>query len=193
MTMKTIAVLSPGEMGDAFGRALKAAGFDIITCLAGRSALTRQRAADTGFRDTGDLETVLGDADLVLSIVPPEFALDAARAAALVLQSAAAAPLYVDCNAVAPATAIEMSRAFAAIDAKYIDGGIVGNPPGKGKPTRLYVNGAGCELVTGIGGTDIDVRPMGPEIGRASGIKMCYAGVTKVPLIHFLKNRWHYS
>jgi 3-hydroxyisobutyrate dehydrogenase-like beta-hydroxyacid dehydrogenase len=179
MTMKTIAVLSPGEMGNAFGGALKAAGFDIITCLAGRSGLTRQRAADTGFRDTGDLEATLNEADLVLSILPPEFALDAACAAAAIMKSSGAAPLYVDCNAVAPATAIEMSRAFAAIDAKYIDGGIVGNPPGKGKPTRLFVSGEGCELVAGIGGKDIDVRPMGVEIGRASGIKMCYAGVTK--------------
>jgi 3-hydroxyisobutyrate dehydrogenase-like beta-hydroxyacid dehydrogenase len=177
--MKTIAVLSPGEMGNAFGGALKAAGFDIVTCLAGRSELTRQRAADTGVRDGGDLATVLDDADLVLSILPPEYALDAARGAAAALKSSGAAPVFVDCNAVAPATAIEMSRAFAAIDAKYIDGGIVGNPPGKGKPTRLYVSGEGCELVAGIGGKDIDVRPMGPEIGRASGIKMCYAGVTK--------------
>ena len=28
MAIKTIAVLSPGEMGTAFGRALKAAGFE---------------------------------------------------------------------------------------------------------------------------------------------------------------------
>ena len=157
MNMKTIAVLSPGEMGNAFGGALKAAGFDIVTCLAGRSELTRQRAADTGFRDGGDLAAVLNDADLVLSILPPEYALDAARGAAAALKSSGAAPIFVDCNAVAPATAIEMSWAFAAIDAKYIDGGIVGNPPGKGKPTRLFVSGEGCELVAGIGGRGIRV------------------------------------
>ena len=179
MAIKTIAVLSPGEMGTAFGRALKAAGFDIITCLDGRSALTRARATATGFRDTGDLETLVADADLLLSILPPEAALETARGAAAAMESAAAAPPYVDCNAVAPATAVEIGRPFASIGATYIDGGIVGNPPGGPKAVRLFASGPDCELVTRIGGKDIDVRPMGPEIGRASGIKMCYAGVTK--------------
>ena len=58
-------------MGTAFGRALKAAGFDIITCLDGRSALTRARATATGFRDTGDLETLVADADLLLAPTAP--------------------------------------------------------------------------------------------------------------------------
>ena len=61
-----------------------------------------------------------------------------------------------------------------------IDAGIVGPPPGKGaQPTRFYVSGPEANIMDAIDSAGISVRQMGPEIGRASAIKMCYAAVTK--------------
>ena len=37
MGLRTIAILSPGDMGHGVGMALVGRGFDVITCLAGRS------------------------------------------------------------------------------------------------------------------------------------------------------------
>lgn len=179
MAIETVAVLSPGEMGTAFGRALKKAGFDIVTCLAGRSDLTRERAQATGFRELANLGQVATEAGLILSILPPESSPAMAGEVARAMMAAGSAPPFIDCNAVSPQTAIEIGEALAPAGCAYIDGGIVGNPPGKAKPTRLYVSGPDAELAMAIDGADISVRPMGPEIGAGSGIKMCYAAVTK--------------
>ena len=37
-TVKTVAILSPGDMGSNVGRALRENGLDVITCLTERSA-----------------------------------------------------------------------------------------------------------------------------------------------------------
>ena len=47
MTTDTVAVLMPGDMGHAVGKALADAGFDVVTCLSGRSERTRV-LADAG-------------------------------------------------------------------------------------------------------------------------------------------------
>ena len=50
MTIKTVAILSPGEMGAATGKAFQAHGFDIITSLDGRSETSREaRLLPLGF------------------------------------------------------------------------------------------------------------------------------------------------
>ena len=61
--------------------------------------------------------------DLVLSICPPHGALDTARAVGPFTG------LYVDANAVSPATAAEIRAVVEAAGARYVDGGIIGPPP----------------------------------------------------------------
>ena len=62
MNPETIAVLMPGDMGHAVGWALRDHGLDVITCLAGRSADTRDLSEKAGLRDVGSLDAVVGDA-----------------------------------------------------------------------------------------------------------------------------------
>ena len=180
MTLDRIAILSPGAMGAGVGRALAERGHDVLTCLDGRSAATRARARAAGFREAADLRTVAGEADLILSILPPEAALETARAAADAMREAGRAPPYADCNAVAPATARRIGEIAAAAGADFIDCGIVGWPPAAGaKATRFFVSGPSAGLLAALDGKGIDVRQSGAEIGRASAIKMCYASVSK--------------
>ena len=179
MTIKTVAILSPGEMGAAFGRALHQHGFDVVTWLGGRSGPTRERARAAGFHEIATLEALLGQADIVLSILPPELAPALAETVAAAMKRIGHKPPYVDCNAVSPETARRIGTIIRGAGAAFIDAGIVGNPPGKAKPTRLFVSGEAAELMDELNGKDIDVRRSGPEIGRASAIKMCYAAITK--------------
>ncbi len=179
MPIKTVAILMPGEMGAAVGKVFHDHGLDVITCLAGRSEPTRERAAASGFRDAGDLEILLGEAEIVLSIMPPEHAPAMAATVAAVMTSSGATPPYADCNAVAPETARGMQAVIEAAGAVYIDGGIVGNPPGRAKPTRFFMSGARAELMDDLDGKGIAVRQCGPEIGRGVAVKMCYAAITK--------------
>ncbi len=179
MTENRIAILMPGDMGHAVGRALRRHGHDVMTCLAGRSARTRGLAAAAGMRDAGSLEALVAEADLILSILPPEAAVAQAGAVAAAMTAAGVRPLYVDCNAVSPMTAREVGGIITAAGAPFIDCGIIGVAPGKGKPTRFHVSGPDTGAMERLDGKGIQVLPLGPEIGRASALKMVYAGLTK--------------
>jgi 3-hydroxyisobutyrate dehydrogenase-like beta-hydroxyacid dehydrogenase len=180
MALKTVAILSPGDMGSGVGRALKAHGHDVITCLAGRGEGSRSRAIRAGFREVPSLEAMVSAADIVLSILPPESAPQIARDVARAMRAAGKKPPYADCNAIAPETARAVGATITAAGAEFIDGGIIGMPPGKSDlPTRIYVSGPRAELMMELDGKGITIKPSGPEIGRASAIKMCYAAVSK--------------
>ena len=151
-------------MGAGVGALLREAGLRVLTPLEGRSARTRERAAAAGLEDAGSLASALRQADLLLSILPPGSALDLARAV-----GRDAGPLYVDCNAVAPATAREIG---AAVGERYVDAGIIGGPAAP----RFYACGPHAAELAAL---PLDVRLLDGEIGRASALKMCYAGLTK--------------
>jgi len=177
--MTKIAILMPGDMGHGVGRALREHGQDVLTCLAGRSARTRGLAEAAGMRDAGTLEALCAEADLILSILPPDAALAQARDVAAEMRSAGRTPVYVDCNAVSPMTVREVAAVIAEAGAPFIDCGIIGLAPGKGAATRFHVSGPDTGPMEALDGMGIQVIPMGAEIGRASALKMVYAGLTK--------------
>jgi 3-hydroxyisobutyrate dehydrogenase-like beta-hydroxyacid dehydrogenase len=179
MAFKTVAVLMPGEMGAAVGKAFTDGGVEVLTCIGDRSGPTEERAAAAGFRDMPDLESLLGEAEIVLSILPPEFAPVLADKVAAAMAASGSTPPYTDMNAVSPATAQAMQKVIEGAGAVYIDGGIVGSPPGRNIPTRFFVSGENAGLMDGLDGLGIDVRQCGPEIGRGVAVKMVYAGITK--------------
>ena len=121
-----IALVHPGEMGAAIGAALRAGGHDVLWASEGRSPATAERARAAGLHDVGRFER-LRDADAVVSVCPPHAALDVARACV------GFDGIYVDANAVSPQRAQEV----AALQPRFVDGGIVGGPRARlGAPSR---------------------------------------------------------
>lgn len=180
MAYDTIAILSPGEMGNGVGNALVRHGHRVITCLAGRSEQTKARAERGGFEVVDDLETLVKEAQLILSIVPPEFAVDTARDVAAAMKSAGATPPFADCNAIAPPTAHAAQAVIEEVGAVFVDAGIVGFPPGKtDTPARFYTSGKEAAILDVLDGKDIIVTNCGPEVGTASAVKMCYSSINK--------------
>jgi len=180
MALKTVAIISPGDMGHAVGRMLGLHGFEVITCLANRSERTKRLAAEGGIRDYPKMAEMLERADVVLSIVPPGLAAQAAAEVAESMSASGFCPPYADCNAVSPETAKAIAKRISDAGADFIDGGILGPPPSEARNnTRFYFSGERAELLAELDGKGIVVRLLGPEIGRASGIKMCYAALTK--------------
>jgi len=179
MSIGTVAILSPGEMGAAVGAALHRGGMEVITCIATRGEATRERARAAGFRAVGSLDALLAEADIVFSILPPEHAGALAATVADAMRRTGATRPYCDCNAVAPGTARAIGAVIEAAGAPFIDGGIVGNPPGGAKPTRIFVSGPEAGVMGAVDGMGVDIRQCGAELGRASAIKMVYAGITK--------------
>jgi 3-hydroxyisobutyrate dehydrogenase-like beta-hydroxyacid dehydrogenase len=163
-TGATVGIVSAGEMGAGVGRLLREAGVRVVTTVAGRGERTRERAAAAGMEDVGTLAAVVREADVLLSILPPGRALELAAAV-----GRDPGPLYVDCNAVSPATA----RAIGAVVGdRYVDAGIVGPPAAP----RFYASGPHAAELAAL---PLDVRALAGDVGQASALKMCYASLTK--------------
>ena len=128
-------------MGSNVGRALRENGLEVITCLTDRSQRTRELAESAGIVDVPDFAQMIDRADIVLSVLVPERAVDVARQVAAVIEQSGKPLPFADCNPVAPAVAIEMAKIIDGAGGKYIDGGIIGSPPGRGAPPRFYASG----------------------------------------------------
>ena len=179
MTVRTVGILSPGDFGSAIGRVARASGFDLIGCLAGRSELTRQRAAEAGFRDVPSFDDLVRQSDLILSVLVPSEAMAAAERVADALRRTGATTVYADMNAFAPATVQQIDRIISEAGSLFVDGGITGGPEQVTSGARFYVSGPDTSAVEALGVTGMDVRVVGQEVGQASGLKMIYAASTK--------------
>jgi 3-hydroxyisobutyrate dehydrogenase-like beta-hydroxyacid dehydrogenase len=117
--------------------------------------------------------------DIILSILPPGDALGLAERLAPALRAAAKKPVYVDCNALDPATVLRIARVVQETGATFVDGGIVGGPPRSGYSPKIYLSGEAAPRAAELSkyGLEMPVQP-GP-IGAASAMKMSYAGITK--------------
>jgi 3-hydroxyisobutyrate dehydrogenase-like beta-hydroxyacid dehydrogenase len=174
-----IAVIAPGEMGAAIGQRLRERGARVITSLAGRSAASGKRAERAGLVAASSDDEIV-TADIVLSVVPPKDAAGLAQRLKPAIARAANKPIYVDCNAVAPQTAVEIGAVLDGSGAHYVDGGIIGAPPTPTTPgARLYVSGERARDVTRLNSYGLDTRFLDGPIGAASALKMSYAGITK--------------
>jgi 3-hydroxyisobutyrate dehydrogenase-like beta-hydroxyacid dehydrogenase len=91
-----------------------------------------------------------------------------------------AALIYADCNAVAPDTTRLIGEIVSAAGARYVDGGIIGSPPRADNDSpRVYVSGDAAPELAQLVSYGLDVRVVSDTIGHASGLKMCYACLTK--------------
>ena len=168
MGLRTIAILSPGDMGHGIGKALVERGFDVTTCLTGRSQRTRDLAERAGMRDAPSLEAMVVQADLIMSILVPAQAVNVARAVADAMRATGAPRPYADCNAVSPMSASVMASIIGEAGGDYIDAGIIGGSPARGAVPRLYTSGPRAALMD-----ELDVAiPMARDVATGN----CEAG-----------------
>ncbi len=173
-----VAVVAPGSMGAAVGERLAANGVEVLTALEGRGPASRERARAAGMRAVPD--TQLAEADFVLSIVPPAAARPFAERMAEPLRRANRKAVFVDCNAVSPATVQRIAETIAATGAPFVDAGIIGQPPQAGAAgPSFYACGAHAARFKALAGHGLEIRVLEAPIGAASALKMSYAGITK--------------
>jgi 3-hydroxyisobutyrate dehydrogenase-like beta-hydroxyacid dehydrogenase len=167
-------------MGQGVAMRLRACGFDVYTALEGRSARTAELAREAGLTDCGSVEKLVATCDAIFSVLNPGAAVTAAREVAASMRATSKKLVYVDCNAIAPQTGMEIERLIRESGGTFIDAGIIGPPPrGKAK-TKLYVSGPEAALLSeAIVDDQLVVRVVGERIGEASAVKMCYASITK--------------
>jgi 3-hydroxyisobutyrate dehydrogenase-like beta-hydroxyacid dehydrogenase len=187
----TVGLLHPGEMGAAVGQCLADAGHRVLWVPEGRSAATSARAEAAGLVACG-LAEMMRRCDLIMSVAPPHAALDIAR------QVTGFGGMYLDANAISPATAREVAGIVEAGGASYVDGGIIGTPPVAPGFIRLYLSGPRAGEVRALfDGSPVDARMVDHRtgsgagtlgegatgvvgvVGSASAVKMAYASWTK--------------
>jgi 3-hydroxyisobutyrate dehydrogenase-like beta-hydroxyacid dehydrogenase len=173
-----IGILHPGEMGAAIAATLVSKGHHALWLSEGRSADTTTRAADAGMEAVASVDEFVGRCDIIVSVCPPHAALDVAR------QVAGAATrfggIYLDANAISPATAELVSSLITGVGARYVDGGVIGAPPRQGHATRLYLSGPDASAVAEQLSTPaLEVVALKGSPISASALKMAYAAWTK--------------
>jgi putative dehydrogenase len=173
-----VAIVAPGAMGAGIGKRLASHGVRVLTSLAGRSEATAARAREAGMVAASSEE--IAAADFVLSILPPGDALALAQRFAPVLAATNAKPVYVDCNAINPATVVKVAGAIAPTGCAFVDAGIIGPPPkGDDAGPRLYASGTEAARFASLRQYGLDVRVLEGPLSAASALKMSYAGINK--------------
>ncbi|KAF2399688.1 6-phosphogluconate dehydrogenase C-terminal domain-like protein [Trichodelitschia bisporula] len=195
-----VGIISIGEMGLGVAKLLTANGFAVLTNIEGRSSATRARAESAKISLVPTDAALVEGSDYIISIVPPR---DAAATAERIISAHAAlaqppSPLYfLDLNAVSPGSANKIASAFAerAPAIRFVDGGIIGGPPralkaadGSSDAPKWYLPSivlsgpyvlaeapkAGSTLASVL-----NTKNVGGEVGLASGLKCCYASLSK--------------
>lgn len=192
--LATTAVISIGQMGLGIARLLQANNYRVVTNVSDRSEATQDRAASAGIVLFNTDEELVAQADYVLSIVPPRDAIATAKRIEAALRNAKRETrlYYLDLNAISTATARSIHASFTkhAPNVRFIDGGIIGAPPAPSTTeasgwTRPGVPLSGPYPLTEapVSGAHLaealNSRYLDTTIGSASGLKCCFAALTK--------------
>jgi len=177
--MTVIGIIAQGMMGAGVGRRLHESGAKVRTLLSGRSQASAERAKAAGMAAAADERELLSGADFFLSVLPPGEAEPLARKLAPTLATLDRKPVYIDCNAVSPQTAMRIGEIIAPTGAHFVDAGIIGGPPRPGYSPTIYASGPTASQTAVLRDWGIDWRVIDGPIGAASGLKMSYAGITK--------------
>ncbi|KAI1636539.1 6-phosphogluconate dehydrogenase [Biscogniauxia mediterranea] len=202
-SLAKVGVLSIGDMGMGIAKLLIANGFSVATNCKGRSNDTIERAKSAQVELLKSDEDLTQACSVILSVVPPR---DAAATAQRIIDALTgpfkrSEPLYfADLNAVAPSTVKSIAAAFdkSRAPVRFIDGSIIGNPPSPPKSasppdpsspragwTAPSIPTSGPHQIAEIPGYGeklagvLRMRHVGPEVGAASGLKMCFASMSK--------------
>ncbi|KAF3045422.1 hypothetical protein E8E12_002490 [Didymella heteroderae] len=191
----TVAILSIGQMGLGVASLLLAHDFRVITNVSDRSTATQERARSAGIEQLPSDEELVAQADYILSIVPPKDAPATAQRIVEAVKSGARKEKredlwFLDLNAGSPDGVTKLYHIFKreAPSVAFVDGGIIGAPPSLKEDASWFRPGiplsgprrlsdaprAGARLADVL-----NARFLGPEIGTASGLKACFAALSK--------------
>jgi 3-hydroxyisobutyrate dehydrogenase-like beta-hydroxyacid dehydrogenase len=171
-----VGVIHPGAMGVSVAASAVNSGHTVYWASQGRSAETCTRAEKHSLQDVGTIGQLCARSDILISICPPHAAEDVAREVIAHQYDG----LFCDANAISPQRSIAIGGLLNAAGIAFVDGSIIGGPAWKPNSTWLYLSGSrAVELAECFAQGPLVTLVIGDEIGKASALKMCYAGLTK--------------
>ncbi|MBT7943178.1 MAG: NAD(P)-dependent oxidoreductase [Alphaproteobacteria bacterium] len=128
------------------------------------------RPQQDGVTLTATVEDLLAASDVVFAAVTCTVALDVAKQAAPFLTER---HLYVDINSVAPDTKIAVGKLVMDNGARYVEAAVMAGVPGYRHKVPMLLSGeAAPELIAAMAPLGMELEDFGPELGRASALKM---------------------
>lgn len=190
----TVAVISIGQMGLGVAKLLQAHKYRVITNVSDRSSATQERAKAAGIELLASDEDLVAQAGYFLSIVPPRDAVATAKRVQVALNKVKRDRelYYLDLNAISPATVKSIDRSFTENSplVRFVDGGIIGGPPAPSASeasqwTRPGIPLSGPHALHSAPADGahlaetLNTRYLDSTIGSASGLKCCFAALSK--------------
>jgi 3-hydroxyisobutyrate dehydrogenase-like beta-hydroxyacid dehydrogenase len=173
---KTIGIMHPGKMGSAIAADLLAQGHHVLWSSAGRSEATSRRARAAGLEEAAGLAELARRCEVIISVCPPHAALDAAS------QITEFSGIFVEANAVSPATVNEIADIIRSTGAAVVDGGIMGPPPGAPDEIsryQIFLSGDEARTIAPLFSGQIHAVVIDGPVGAASALKMAWAAWMK--------------
>jgi len=87
--------------------------------------------------------------------------------------------LFAECNAIAPQLTRELEPVITDAGGRFVDASIIGGPPRPGYSPHFYASGDHAAQFERLNDFGLTVLKLDGDVGQASGIKMCYAAMTK--------------
>ena len=172
--MTNIGILGFGEAGSAFARVLAGQGavvwaFDEAWSQSASGPPLNDYAGEHSIRFCS-LADLLASADIILSAVTTDAALDAARACVADL---GAHQYYCDLNSTAPAIKVELDGLIGSTGAMFVEGAILGAIGVTGGRTKILLGGVHAQALSGtLNKFELETSAYSKEIGKASTFKM---------------------
>lgn len=172
-----IGLIGLGEMGSEIGRYLVMNDLEVISVYEGRSEISKKRASKYKIRDAGSIEQFCKISDLVISIIPPDKAVETANLYTSYKNKDG--QIYCDLNAISTITAKKIKLLLDEKKIDYVDGAIMGGPPTENYSPRIYLSGKLSEKLNFLNGKGIELMVLKGSDFKASATKMVYASITK--------------
>lgn len=171
-----VGILHPGAMGISVAATIQNSGHEVLWVPEGRSEATHQRAARFGLLPVSGLDELAERCQFLVSVCPPHGADEVVDR----VLAAGFRGSFLEANAISPDRVRAIGRRLEAGGVDLVDGGILGLPAWQPGQTRLYLSGPRAGEACGLFASGpLEAVALGEEIGRASALKMCYAGHTK--------------
>lgn len=176
MKPKNIGFLHPGAMGISLAVIAQNSGHQAYWVSQNRSSDTRSRAEKHDLVAVETLQDLCKRCAIIISVCPPHAAIEVAAQ----VVDCSFKGIFADFNAISPQKAQRIGQSMCHSGVEFIDGGIIGPPAWIPDTTWLYLSGqAASQVADCFKGGPLAVEVIGSEIGKASGLKMCFAANTK--------------
>lgn len=176
--MQRIGLISAGMMGTAIGSKLRDKGYQIVTCLEGRSETTKMNAQNARFLERKSINEVISCSQMVLSILPSVEAHTCAKKVYSAMVTLDNPPIFLELNAISPRTMSLIASDFKDLADLLIDGCIIGPPP-PGNPSIFLAGTRSAQVAKIFTDAGFYALSLNKELGSASQLKMLYSALHK--------------